>query len=260
MVTISTVFLASLLSSAAQQSLDRDALSGIQIATAQLVVELEFLQDDIVGELDTQKDQALYRQAETVLGKARDFQRALASDVKRKDLERLFDDLDVRIQEVVKAVRELKPAQRALQRAAARAASSHEQICYLLFAGDSSPERMQRLIGRQAALLADAAKDLEQAGRYLLADQVIFDANIKKLAQAADRFQKSASLKDKNESQEDFAIVNQAWAQVVMDLQKLPLAESAYLARNASRLDRIHDRLFRLLGLPGKRAGLILRT
>jgi len=259
MVIISTVLLASLFPGGGQQSLDREALARIQVATGQLVVELEILQDDIVGEFSEHKERTLYSQAETVLSKAKDFQRALVADSKREDLQKPFDDMDVRLQEFVNAVRDLKPARRPLQRAAA----SGEEICYLLFVGGGSPERTQHLIARQAAVFAEAAKELERASRYVLADRdsgAVIDANIKKLAEAADRFQKSALPKDKEQSQKDFANVGQAWAQVVMDLQELPVAENAYLARSASRLDRIHEHLFRLLALPGKRASLVLRT
>jgi len=263
MVIISTVLLASLFPGGGQKSLDREALARIQVATGQLVVELEILQDDIVGEFSEHKERTLYSQAETVLSKAKDFQRALVAGSTREDLQNPFDDMDVRLQELVNAVRDLKPARRPLQRAAARAAASGEEICYLLFVDGSSPERTQRLIARQAAVFAEAAKELQRASRHVLADReggAVIDANIKKLAEAADQFQKSALLKDKEGSQKDFANVGQAWAQVVMDLQKLPVAENAYLARNASRLDRIHDHLFGLLGLAGKRPGLVLRT
>jgi hypothetical protein len=246
------------LAAPAEQALDREELAQLQTATARLIVELEFIGDDLKGE-PLEKNRNLHDMAEGALEKAKDFQRGLQANENRRKLTQPFDEMDAKVQELVQAVQKAKPAARTLG-TITRAASTDDEICYLLFVRAGSADRTGQLISRQAAAFLEAAKELERSQNSgpKRGDAGIMEPSVQKLIAAAGRFQKAALLKDKDQLKEDFAVLNQAWEQVVLDLQKLSPTQNAQLLRSAGRLDQIHDRLFRLLGVEGKRAGLIV--
>jgi hypothetical protein len=78
---------------------------------------------------------------------------------------------------------------------------------------------------------------------------------------AAKRFEKtlegSAELAQRRA---DFAAVDKAWAGVVHDIGLLKPADNAHLVRSAARVDRLHERLYRLLQIKGKRPSLSVQS
>lgn len=243
---------------------DRDYLEQARGAVRELIREVERLQEDIIGELGEGKERKLYSQADTTLAVIVRFENALRPEVPRETLYQNFDQMDRQLHELIKAVRELGPEQRALQRAVGHVREADERLHYALFSGDKGKDRMQQLLERQAEGLAAAAQDLERTARYALVGapgKGVVEAELRKLAEAAERFRKDAeggaSL---DQLKKHFAAVNESWAKATMGMKELPPGENSYLLRSAGELDRLHDRLFRLLGMEGERPQLIIRT
>src|SRR5262249_39125250 len=115
------------LARAEKDPLDREGLAPIQEAARQLAREIEYLQEDIVTELEGQKERTLYRQADSVLVDSDQFQKSLKPGAVRKQLYKEFDGLDHKLHELLKAVQALGPEQRLLQRSAARVDTADEQ-------------------------------------------------------------------------------------------------------------------------------------
>ena len=123
---------------------------------------------------------------------------------------------------------------------------------------------MKQVLGRQAGALAMAARDLERTARFALAGapgKGVVEAELRKLAEATERFRKDAEGgAGSDQLKKDFAAVNVVWAKATLGMKELRPDENAYLLRAAGELDRLHGRLFRLLGMEGDRPQLIIRT
>lgn len=248
----------------AAKPLDREALASIQEASRALARALENMQEDIVADLGGQKERTLYRQADAILADLATFQGTLKDGASGEQLGKAFDALDHKIHELLKAVRGLGEKERALQRAAARVDAADEQLHYTLSPFSPSESRTKAVIYRQTRALVSTARQLEQTTAYALSDipgRGVLQAELRKLADVSEQFQKSATVgADRQALKRDFATVNQSWERAIRRMQDLPPVESVYLLRLADRVDRLHEHLFRLLGMEGERPSLIIRT
>ena len=85
--------------------------------------------------------------------------------------------------------------------------------------------------------------------------------DLHKLAEAAEQFQKVlASGADRPRLVKEFAAVDQAWERAIRGLQELKAGDNMRLLRAVGQLDRLHERLYRLLDMKGERPQLIIRT
>lgn len=241
-----------------------DELAALQGTIGQLIRETEYLQEDIIADLGEQKDRVLYRQADGVLLRLDKFRQTLKADMPRETLYKQFDELDGLVQKLVTGVHDLGANQRALQRTVGRIRATEESLFLAVYSGDKSVDRAKQIAKRQASAFVGAAKDFERVTRYALGDRqgrAVLEGDIKKLVAAAELFEKSAALAENREQLEQaFEGVTKAWEHVIAGLEKLPPAENIYLLRSATRIDQIHDRLHLVLGVKGKRPGLIVRT
>jgi len=234
----------------------------VQAAARELTRDLEHLQEDIIADLAGRKEQTLYRQADAALTGIVHLQKSLKPGAARKDLYDVFDPMDRMLHELLKAVRDLGPDQRALQRAADRVDNADEELHYALAAGDPTGVRTKQLLERQARALAVAALKLDRTAEYALGavpGRSVVQGDLRKLVDAAEHFQKSlAAAGEQKDRQRDFVAVNQAWGRAVQGLNLLK--GSRYLLHSAIRVNQIHERLFRLLGIKGERPNLSIRT
>jgi len=239
-------------------------LREVRAAAHQLIRDLEELQNVIVSDLSGIKERTLYRQADSALREALAFEEGLKTAVSRAELYKRFDQMDPKLHVLFKSVEALGAGERGVRRALHQVHATDDHLHFVLSAGDTSQERKQQVIARQAQALAAVAQELKQTANYSLGENpggaVLIDG-LKAFAQAAEVFQKRAA--DKNDLkilQGAFGDVNKAWHKVTEGLKQLPPGENVYLLRYAVRVDQLHERLFRLLDLPGDRPGLILRT
>lgn len=247
-----------------ERPLEKEGLAPIQEAVRELAREVGYLQEDIVSELTAQKERTLYRHADIVLGEIDQFQRVLKPGIFREELYKQFDGLEQKLHELIKMVDALGMEQRLLQRSAARVAAADEQLHEALAAPEGTDIQMRRELEWQSLTLARTAKQLDRAAQYALGtaqDRAVLVGDLHKLAEATERFQKSlAGGSDRAQLQQDFTAVNQAWERVTRGLQDLAPRENVYLLRTADQVERLHERLFRLLGLKGERPRLTIKT
>jgi hypothetical protein len=247
----------------AGKPIDAEHLQNGRELARQLVREVERLQEDIVAELGERKERRLYQQADAVLALAVRLEGAFTAKVSPEDLVKSFDQMDRQLHELLKAVRELGPEQRALRRTADHVESLDEQLHYHLFSGNAGEERVKQLLQRQSGALAAAAHDLERAARYALSaapGRGALEADLKKLADTTERFRKSMAGASRDQQQREFATINEVWGRVVRGMKDLPPGQNVYLLRSAGQVDRLHERLHRMLGIKDKRSELIIRT
>jgi hypothetical protein len=239
-------------------------LSNVRTATRQLARDLELLQDTIASELGEKKERAIYLEADIVLADLESFQNALKPSASREDLYKRFDELDTKLETLISAGRDLGKEQRVVLRAMTYVQASHDQLHFDLSAGDLSEARTRQVVERQVRAFTIAATDVEQAANYALGDipgRGVLMGSLSKLLKAAEEFRKDLPKQTTQpDLKKDFARVNVAWEGVVLGFKSLPPKQSTHLVRTAVRLDQIHARLYRLLGVEGQRTQLVIRT
>jgi hypothetical protein len=248
----------------AEQKVSEQYLAEVRKTVEQLTRDLELFQGTVIDELSGKQQRDLYRQADAVLDESAAFQQSLKTGGSRDELYRRFDQMDAKLHALIEAVRALGTGQRALQRAATYVQAADDQLHFALSAGDTSEARTRQVVERQARALTAAAHELKQAASYALGGvpgRGALVGDVTKLAEAAEAFQKGlGGPADRKGMQESFAEVNAAWERVIQGLNGLPPHENVYLLRSAFRVDRFHERLYRLLGLKGDRPQLSIRT
>jgi hypothetical protein len=244
--------------------LQREELASVQEAAAYLVRELENLQEQISYEMGDVKLRPLFAQVDAALARAVHFQDALKFGVARETLYQYFEEMDKKLHDTAKGIQEAAPKNTAVQRAADRLAMADISLHFALSKGDISEERQVQMMARQADALVFAAKELQRAAHFAAGagpKQVVVEPTVAKLVQAAQAFhQGTRAGKSRQQLQEDFKPVDRAWEEVLLRVRDLDAKEQAYLLRSAGRVDRIHDHLFGLLKIEGKRSGLTIRT
>ena len=260
-LTVTMVALAQ--ASADDRALGREDLASVQEATRDLAREVEYLQDVFV-ELRGTKERPLYGQADALLAGIEDFQKSLKPEASRERLEKAFESLDGKVHKFLKAVQDLGPEDRVLQRSAARVGIADEQLHFALFAPGALEGKANQILERQIRALVIAAQQLDKTAEYTLGTiqgKGVLVRDLHKLVEAAEQFQKKlASETDRPKLRKDFAALNQAWERATRGIAELKLSENSHLLRSAGQLDRAHERLYRLLGVEGERPQLIIRT
>lgn len=260
--TLTIAMIAPAVSRAGGQSLAGKHLASIQEASRDLSREIEFLQD-IVAESDG-KQQTLFEQADAMLSHIGGFQKSLKSVTTREGLYQAFDELDAKLHKFLKAVKNVGPEQRLLQRVTIRVTTADEELHYAVFASDATESRVKLVLDRQSHALMTLARQLDVMARYSFGatpGRAILVADLRKLAEATDHFQQRlASGADRAELRKDFAVVNQMWVRATRGLADLKAGDQVRLIGAAGQFDRIHERLYRLLDMKGDRPQLILST
>ncbi len=241
----------------------REELASIQEATRNLTREVEYLQD-VVEEQGDEKERGLYRQADVVLAGVEAFRKSLKPATTRERLYKEFDERDPKLHELLKSVQGLGPEQRLLKRAAAKVRAADDQLHYALFVGDTSEARTKQVLERQTHSFLDAAQQLDKTGAYSLGavqGRGVLVGDLHKLAEEAEQFQKGlAAGNDRAQLRKDFAAVNRAWERVIQGMRNLRAGDHMHLLRAAGQFDRVHERLYRLLGIEGERPQFVIRT
>jgi len=241
----------------------REELASIQEATRELDREVESL-EDILAELDGEKERPVYRLADAVLTDVEGFQKSLKPEISRDGLYKAFDGLDRKLQGLLKAVRELGPEQRMLRRPAVKVRSATDHLHYAVSVGDTSEGRTEKVLERQSQGLVDAAGDLHRTAVYSLGavkGRAVLAGDLHKLAEATEQFQKGlAAGHERAQLRKEFAAVNDAWKRATQGMRNLIAGDHMHLLRAAGRFDRLHARVYRLLGIEGERPQLIILT
>lgn len=244
--------------------LQREELANVQEAAAYLVREMENLQEQISYEMGDAKLRPLFHQADAVLARAVHFQDALKFGVARETLYQYFDEMDKKLHELSKGVQEAAPKNSAVQRAADRLALADISLHFALSKGDISEERQTQMMERQADALVFAAKELQRAAHFAASANpkaTLVEPAVAKLVKASQEFHMGFQAgKTREQLQEDFKSVNRAWEEVLLRVRDLDSQEQIYLLRSAGRVDRVHDHLYSLLKIEGKRSSLTIRT
>jgi len=246
-----------------QQPLPKPLIDTARADTLRLIAEIERLQEDMVAHPVAPKDRGLYKLTESTLSALGRFDGLLRKDTNQPALLKHFDNVDRQVHDLVAAVRKAAPDNPVPQRTADRIDRVNEELFFTLAGG--APQRAGEVTARQAHGFTAAARDLEQTARFALdktgTDHLVLIDNAATLAAAAERFEKSLENKgDLAQRRADFAAVNKAWARVVHNLGLLAPADNAHLLRSAARVDRLHEHLYRLLEIKGKRPSLSVQS
>lgn len=260
-MTVTMIALAQ--ASADDRSLSREDLAAVQEASRDLAREVEYLQDVFV-ELRGTKERPLYGQADALLASIEDFQKSLMTKASCDRLEKAFESLDGMVHKLLKAVQDLGPGDRVLQRSAARVGIADEQLHFTLYAPGALEGKANQILQRQIRVLVITAQQLDKTAEYTLGTvpgNAVVVGDLHKLVEAAEQFQiKLAIETDRAKLRKDFAELNHAWERATRGIAELTLKENSHLLRSATQLDRAHERLHRLLGVEGERPQLIIRT
>jgi len=242
----------------------KEYLTIVKVETRYLVRAVERLQETIIEELSGRKERKVYRQADEVLSLLVDFERALDTATSRERLYSRFGEFDAKLRELLEAVQKEAKDIRALRREASRVDAADEELHFALSAGDTTAQRVQQVFKRQARRLVSAAKELEETAQYALSKEPgdVSPGDFRKLVEASIRFQRSVEAGvEREQLRKDFQDVDHAWQRAVEVLKRIKPRENLYLVRSAAQMDRLHERIYRLLGLKEKaRPRLIIST
>jgi hypothetical protein len=233
---------------------ENEFLGGAGDALRRLTAEVEHLAEDILVELRGREQRELYHRADAVLNDLRHFQRSLRAGADRGHLLRDFQRVDASLEELTQAVRQHKS--RALDRDVARVTAADQRLHLALAMGHDGPNVPTNILRRQARALAIEARGLRDiAGPCLEGDQVgrRLERRLGELGDACEHF--SGSVKDGEDPRHlrrDFAAVEEAWADVVQTINRLPPAHCVYLLRSrAQQAGNIYAVLHQQMGLQG---------
>jgi hypothetical protein len=243
--------------------LDREYVANARAATRWLIREVERLQEDIICDLSERKERELYRQTDAALAALVRLESSLKPGAERAQVYKDFDEAERQLHALLDVVDKLGPECRALQRAAVHVREADGQLHYALSAGDTSAGRSKQVLQRQVRALAAAAGDLERTAKYALAGnpgRLALEADLRKLVETAERLRDASERADLERLKEDFKTLSVSWDRVVRQLKALPPQENMYLLRGAAEVDGLHERLHKLLGMPGERPQLIIRS
>ncbi len=247
----------------ADKPLSKPFVDGVRAEAHKLLVDVERLQEEVIFDPATQKDRDLYKLTDEAIAAVVQFERTLKSASGQERLLKQLDELDGKLRQLVAVVRKAAPDVRIMQRTADHVDRANEELYYALASGDS--KRAGQITERQAHTFTGATRDLEHTARYALgggvADRAVLIDNAANLAIAAERFEKSLQNKgDRQQRQGDFADVDKAWVRTVSGLGLLKPAEYVHLLRSAARVDRLHERMYRLLEIKGTRPSLDVQS
>jgi hypothetical protein len=241
-----------------------EQLNEIRGLVRQLNRDIELLADRILESVEKEKALALYRQADRLLGTVVAFEQACRAGVARQDLYRQFENMDRDLHALMEAVQAVAQGKPALERGITHVQAADEELHFALSAGDISEAHMKEVLQRQALALTLVTDGLDRLAEPVLgADQGrgVLKGDLHKLHAAAQKFQQLVlKSRDRQRLHSDFQELNLAWERVVGGLKALPPQESVILLRAAARVDRIHGRLYQMLGFKGKRPSLIIRS
>lgn len=237
-------------------------LFALQADARWLARVLEHLQEAAVQDLTGQTERSLYRKADAALAGTTHFQSLLKDKVSRKSLWEGYEELDRRLQELLKVAEALGADARALHREAARVETAAGELEHALLGTDVSPARKTRVLKRQARRLLSGSRELERTAQYALSDRKAASAgDFHRFVEAVAALQKAVDAgAEQDQLRKDYATVTAAWQKVAAVLKRMKAGENLYLIRVAGRTDRMLARLHALLGLPGKAPGLILSS
>jgi hypothetical protein len=232
---------------------DNRYLFSVQDAARNLVRTLERLQGDIVYSVNAPDRERHYsRQVQNVFLEARAFDRLVRTEANRLRIQQAFAQLDRNLLPVLKTVQEQLPFHPIVQRSAFWVQQANEDLHNAVFGGDANVDAAAGLVRRQSVGLAREARDLLQAGRYLLGndprDKGVLN-HLNGFAAAARQFEEQLPPNfDRSQVSKLFEPVNRSWAGVAQALNGLDAREFAYLRLNAQRTDHLHDQLAERLG------------
>ena len=234
-----------------------------QKAVKHLIGQVETLHEDVL-DLDGRKEVVFYRQSEAVLVQLVKFEASLKSELARKQLYEDFDQVERKLNELLKGVRALGPGEKTLQRQAMRVEVAIEDVYFSISLGDTTPARIWKVIERQTRTLDIAAQELNRTAKDALGAvpgrAVALDA-ISTMAEVSGKCRKSLTSGAKiDDLGGDFVALSNAWRKVIDQMEDLSPQEDYYLLRSAGRIDVLYERLHQLLGLKGKCPRLTIRS
>lgn len=220
----------------------------VQEAMDKVTNELDRVQEDITEELSGAEQKQLYQQADQLLSTILLMRGQVTSQLTRNQLHEKFEGMDSRIHDFLEALKAID--NRSLNRAATRLWHADLELHFQIH--HDSPEHKMKVLEQQMRAYALTARRLRDAASVLLTGPTA--KSIQELTREAQQFdQLAARDATLEEIQNQFQKVNQAWAEVVNLVKLLPPRENVHLLRAGVQLDQVHERLFLLLEMEGKR-------
>jgi hypothetical protein len=245
-------------------SLSAEFLARAREGVRQLTRDVEQLQDALVDDAPDAARRTAYRKLDAVRDRLDALEGRLKEGANRADLYAAFDEVDKQLGSVLDEVTSPTGGKGPLARAGRYVRASRDQLDYLLADGDNGAARTRAAVGRQARALAAATADLHRTAEFALDESPARDtlrADLLALQSAADDFATQAARGEAGgDLKAAFEPVATVWTKVIQGVRRLPPQAIHAFGRAASRVDQVHDRLYKLLKLDGDRPRLSVRT
>jgi len=243
--------------------LDAKSQVAVRDTVSRLIEIVDDLQEAIVQDLQAEKKKTLYRQAEEILGDLEEFQSSLKTDVAREDAYKRFETIDAKVQRLLTHFQSFGRSEHSLVRPSTRMQFTTDELHYTLSLADPAPDRIRQALERQARDLVIAAKDLQRTAEFAIGDTQARGAILGDLAKLTQDSQAvSDSLVGKAASDVTTTAcesLTATWTRVIEGIRLLSQKENIYLMRTASRVDLLHERVFRLSEMKGQCPRLAVR-
>ncbi len=237
------------------RTLDAKSLAAVRDTVGRLIQIVDELQEAIVQDLQAEKKKTLYRQAEDILADLEKFQTSLKTDVAREDAYTRFETIDAKVQRLLAHFQSFGISEKSLVLPSTRMQFVTDELHYTLSLADPAKGRIRQALERQARDLVIATKNLQKTAEFAIGDTQARSAilgDLAKLTQDAqtvsDDLVKKASSASITTACESLTAT---WTRVIDGIKLLSQNENTYLLRTASRVDLLHERVFRLSEMKG---------
>jgi len=246
----------------AHRILDADSQVAVRNTVSRLIEIVDDLQDAIVEDLQGEKKKTLYQQAEEILGDLGEFQSKVKGDVVREDVYKRFELIDAKVQRLLQHFQSFGKSEQSLVRPARRMQFVIDELHYTLSRADPDAGRIRQALERQARDLLVAANNLQRTAQFAIGDTRGREAIVGDLAKLTENVQ---ALNDSLLKKAADDVISEAcqtltatWTRLVEGIRLLSYKENIYLFRTASRVDVLHERVFRLSAMKGQCPHLVV--
>jgi hypothetical protein len=218
------------------------------------------LQDSLIFDDPTPKQtRGLYPQVSGILIDATALANQVRNNGPKDDLLFEYEAIENRVGKLVGLIDGLGDVYLPSKRSAKRLRAAFDDLHYALLGGRPPPQnKLLPAVQKQTSQLADATQTLVMVAQIVVGDRAAdkaLKATLDPLANATAEFTKTVGNKPSvAELKRSFGAVNTAWEKFAAALKAVPAGELAHFQYSAARVDDLQDRIFGMLGMPGKRA------
>jgi hypothetical protein len=229
----------------------------ITAAAHELERQLDFMLRALATIPGPPKGRGLYKDLNLVHADLTVFQQKVQKKTSREDLRVAYDKMEERLGSFLEEVEAFEKWDKAIRLVARRARAADSDLHFALFGGDPAMSRGAQALYRHTLAARARLEGLEDELRYLFQGAQslqLWLPDLKATRGALAEFQRLQKAQaERAELQKQFKDLDGIWEKLVERFKALPERNYLRLLSDAAHVDRVLDRLARLIGIVGRR-------